>query len=68
MQHLYCFRGLIDPAKLVVVVDLELDLIRAIESVFTSASILICIWHINKNIEAKAKPHFTPIESFEEFF
>nr|CCA17564.1 unnamed protein product putative [Albugo laibachii Nc14] len=42
----------------VFVIDLELALMDALQITFTSASILLCISHIEKNVVAKCKPHF----------
>ena len=43
----------------VVVVDRERALISAIKIVFPAASILLCQWHINKNILANCKKYFS---------
>ena len=39
-------------------IDRELALMDALQITFTSASILLCISHIEKNVVAKCKPHF----------
>jgi hypothetical protein len=48
--------------------DRDLALVSAIESVCPWSPHLICIWHINKNVAAKAKTTFTQAEEFDEFF
>nr|CCA22462.1 hypothetical protein CHGG_03237 [Albugo laibachii Nc14] len=42
----------------VFVIDRELALMDALQITFPSASILLCIWHIEKNVVAKCKPQF----------
>ena len=41
----------------VFIIDRELAHMDALQIKFPSASILLCIWHIEKNVVAKCKPH-----------
>lgn len=59
------------PRLRTVLTDKEDALINAVKTVFPSANTLICIWHINQRILAKAKPlirsEFAHIEGDREF-
>ena len=48
------------------VTDRELALMGAIDDTFPTANMLLCRWHINKNILAKHKAGFTA-EAWEKF-
>ncbi|XP_057432620.1 protein FAR1-RELATED SEQUENCE 5-like [Lotus japonicus] len=55
---LECMKSLLaDPARLpgVIVTDRELDLLSAVRNIFPEATHLLCLFHINKNVEAKCK-------------
>ena len=51
----------------VFVTDQENALINAIYNNYPTASHLLCIWHINKNIIKNCKKNFEDTEKFEEF-
>ena len=53
----------------VFVTDRELALINAIESGFSleNPTVLLCIWHIEKNLLAKTKKHFDNNQAFQQF-
>ena len=59
------------PQLRTVITDKDDALISAVKAVFPSADNLICIWHINKRILAKAKPlirsELVHLEDEEEF-
>ena len=48
------------------VTDRELTLMGALDGTFTTTNMLMCRWHINKNILAKHKAGFTA-EAWEKF-
>ena len=48
------------------VIDREMALMKALWNVFPSAIILLYIWHIDTNVVAKCKPHFT-VRDVEEW-
>jgi transposase-like protein len=43
------------PTPNVMVTDKKVALMKAIKSVFPSATNLLCIWHINKNVQSHGK-------------
>ncbi|GJR30188.1 PKS-NRPS hybrid synthetase [Tanacetum coccineum] len=51
----------------VIITDRELALINAIKDVFPSATSLLCVWHINKNVFSNCKTHFVIAEEFDIF-
>lgn len=53
----------------VLVTDRELALIAAIRIHFETAEILLCIWHIEKNVIKTCKPRFSgkPKEEWDTF-
>ena len=53
-----CFMQLLNDGKITVVVDRELALIAGIKAALPQATVLICLWHINKNVQANSKQHF----------
>ena len=48
----------VDNHPLVIISDGQLALMNAIHIVFPKTPNLLCLWHIEKNILAKCKPHF----------
>ena len=48
--------------------DRELALINALEHTFPLVPHILCRWHVNMNVVAKTKRHFTILEDWEEFF
>nr|CCA18753.1 Mutatorlike element transposase putative [Albugo laibachii Nc14] len=50
----------------VLVSDNDSALPKAEKRVFQNASSLLCRWHINKNVVAKCKVHFTDGDEWEE--
>jgi len=55
-----------EPPK-VLLTDRELALIHALEASFPEAHNLLCVWHIEKNVLAKCKPHFRTEEEWAPF-
>ena len=51
----------------VIATDRELALMNAIKHVFPGCSIVLCIWHINKNVSTNCKKHFLDDLSWDEF-
>ena len=51
----------------VIVIDRELSLIKAINSVFPAATNLLCKWHINRNVLVKLKKLFETKEKWDMF-
>ena len=51
----------------VIVSDRELALMKAIKLVFPKIVNLLCVWHIEKNILSKCKPHFKEEEDWTTF-
>ncbi|XP_052210807.1 protein FAR-RED ELONGATED HYPOCOTYL 3-like [Diospyros lotus] len=51
----------------VIVTDRELELMNAIQKVFSTTSTLLCRWHISKNVLAKCKKLFDRKETWEKF-
>ncbi|XP_021817352.1 uncharacterized protein LOC110759580 isoform X1 [Prunus avium] len=51
----------------VIVTDLDLPLMRAVEVVFPTARHLLCKWHINKNVLSKCKNLFESKEKWDRF-
>ncbi|KAL6506563.1 hypothetical protein OROGR_024744 [Orobanche gracilis] len=51
----------------IIVTDREMAFIKAIQVVFPSASNLLCVWHIEKNILSNCKPPFEEKEQWDEF-
>ena len=49
------------------VTDRELALINAIKAIFHGTKILLCTWHINKNILANTKSMFKDDQDWENF-
>lgn len=54
-------------APKVIIADRELALIAAIAQVLPESSNLLCIRHINKNIDANCKMLYTAQENLDEF-
>ena len=52
----------------VIISDWDLALSKALKKTFPSSSHLLCIWHINKNVVAKCKKHFTSGDSWNAFY
>ena len=52
LRKIYIDLSLFTPQT--VLVDKDQALINALESVFPDAKVLLCIWHINKNILVRA--------------
>ncbi|KAM1005739.1 hypothetical protein ACFX1T_002602 [Malus domestica] len=55
------------PMPNVIVTDMDLPLMRAIEVVFPTAKNLLCKWHINKHVLAKCKNLFESKEMCDRF-
>lgn len=51
----------------VMVTDRELALVNTINSVFPETHLLLCRWHVNKNVLKTYKRHFTTNETWQEF-
>nr|KAJ0224070.1 hypothetical protein LSAT_V11C200072610 [Lactuca sativa] len=51
----------------VIMSDRELSLMNAIKTVFPNTINLLCIWHIEKNVLANCKKHFTNTDEFDIF-
>ena len=67
-QFRTCFRTILNTESMAVVVDRELALIAGIRATFPNAAVLVCLWHINKNVQAKTKCHFKTAAAYEEFW
>ncbi|GLT93672.1 hypothetical protein SLE2022_114520 [Rubroshorea leprosula] len=63
------FREVLGPncQPLVIISDRELALMNAIQVVFPSATNLLCVWHIEKNILSNCKRHFEAQEDWDAF-
>jgi hypothetical protein len=57
----------VDCQPSVIVSDRELALMKAIKLVFPRTVNLLCVWHIEKNILSKCKPHFKEEEDWTAF-
>jgi hypothetical protein len=55
------------PFPPVLCTDRDLALLGAIKSIYPRSPHLLCVWHINKNVLAKTKQHFSSNEEFEAF-
>ena len=51
----------------VIVTDRELSLMKAISTVFPSATHLLCKWHINRNVLVRCKKLFETKEKWDRF-
>ncbi|GJW53037.1 protein FAR1-related sequence 5 [Tanacetum coccineum] len=51
----------------VIISDRELALMNGINDVFTSTKILLCVWHIQKNVFSNCKKDFENAEEFNTF-
>jgi hypothetical protein len=51
----------------VVVTDRELFLIKALTTVFPLTHILLCVWHVNKNVVADCKKSECGANTFDDF-
>ena len=51
----------------VMVIERELTLVNAINSVFLETHLLLFRWHVNKNVLKTCKRHFTTNETWQEF-
>ncbi|XP_050386961.1 protein FAR1-RELATED SEQUENCE 11 isoform X1 [Argentina anserina] len=62
-------RDLLDgcPMPNVIVTDKDLELMRAVVTVFPSARHMLCKWHINKNVMAKCRNLFESKEKWDRF-
>ena len=56
LKALYKSLGIRDPA--VVVTDLDLGLINALKEFYPDVHVLLCIWHMNKDVKVNCKPSF----------
>ncbi|GLT97852.1 hypothetical protein SLE2022_153970 [Rubroshorea leprosula] len=63
------FREVLGPncQPLVIISDRELALMNAIRVVFPSATNLLCVWHIEKNILSNCKRHFEAQKDWDAF-
>jgi hypothetical protein len=66
LKVLYSSIGVDAPETLVT--DRDLGLMGAIRDVFPRAGHLLCQWHVQKNVLARCKRHFSSAEDWEEFF
>lgn len=66
---LQTFFSWLDPLRFhpVLCTDRDLALLGAIRAICPRSPHLLCIWHINKNVLARAKQYFTSNEQFEAF-
>lgn len=51
----------------VVVTDRELALMQPLKEVFATTTLLLCAWHIEKNILSKTRGHFDTKDAFDRF-
>ena len=56
LKSLFRSLGIRDPS--VVVTDMDKGLIRALKKAYPDCKVLICIWHMNKDVRANCKPSF----------
>jgi hypothetical protein len=66
LRALYEANGLGSPETLVT--DRDLALMGAIRLVFPSAKLVLCLWHVEKNVAARCKRFFRDGEAWNEFF
>jgi len=50
-----------------VIVDRELALMNALNTVFTQSKVIVCQWHVNNNVETHCKPRFTTEDTWDRF-
>ena len=48
--------------------DCDQALRNAIRTEFSESSTVLCLWHVNKNIQQHCKPNFTTVEAYNDFF
>lgn len=53
--------------RFVIMSDRELALMNAINNIFPSATNLLCVWHIQKNVVSNCKGFFEHVEEFDIF-
>ena len=51
-----------------IAIDCDQALRNAITIVFPESSVLLCAWHVNKNIQQHCKGSFSTTEAWEAFF
>lgn len=56
------------PSPTLVVTDMEIVLINAIQQVFPIANHALCLWHVDKNILANCKFSFDTKEEWQKFY
>lgn len=52
----------------VFIIDRDRSLINALQQVFPRSKLLLCIWHINKNVLANCRPYFEKTEDWDAFY
>ena len=66
LRELYQHLDIPDPS--VLLTDCQLALIRACWTVFPKADALLCIWHIDKNVETHCRQYFDTMDDWEDFY
>ena len=56
------------PDLCVLLTDCQLALIKACWTVFPEADTLLCIWHIDKNVETHCRKYFDTVKNWEDFY
>ncbi len=52
----------------VIIIDMKKNLMRAIDTIFSDANHLLCLWHINTNVLANCKRDFVDKDAWNAFF
>jgi len=74
-EHLYSwalknikalYHGISYPS--VIAIDRDLALLNALEKELPTSQVLLCIWHINKNVTKNCKSMFPTIDSWKVFY
>ncbi len=52
----------------VIAIDRDLTLLNALEKELPTSQVLLCIWHINKNVTKNCKSMFPTIDSWKVFY
>jgi hypothetical protein len=55
--------------SIVFAIDWELVLLNLLDDAFPNVLIVLCIWHIQKNVENNTKKHFSkPLKGIDGFY
>ena len=66
LAQLYQTLEILSPT--LVVTDMEIALINAIQRVFLTVNHVLCLWHMEKNVLANCKPFFNTKEEWQKFY